>query len=101
MIGNKNFYKTIYVIYNHRDYEDIEFPKKAGVCRYDFGLPYIEEKTLTEQQLVEWIGKCHPNFIKESVFDDKYEAYKAYSKELEKKSKWISDLFKDSVKTEK
>ena len=100
MIGNKDFYKTIYIIYHHQYYEDIKFPEK-GLRRYDFGLPYIEEKTLTEQELIKWIGECHPDFVKESVFDDKYEAYKAYSKELEKKSKWISNLFKDSAKSEK
>ena len=49
MIGSKDLYKTIYIIYNHCDNEDIKFPNKAGICRYDFGLPYVEEKTLTEQ----------------------------------------------------
>ena len=101
MIGNKDFYKTIYIIYNHYGYEDIKFPNKAGICRYDFGLPYIEEKTLTEPELIEWISECNSDFIKESVFDDKYEAYKVWAKELEKKSKWISNLFKDSAKPKK
>ena len=100
MVGNKDFYKTVYVIHNQSDYEDIKFPKE-GIHRYDFGLPYIEEEILTEQELIKWIAECHPDFVKNFVFDDKYEAYKAYSKELEKKTKWISNLFKNSTKAEK
>lgn len=82
---------TLYMIYERSNYQDILIPE-VGLMRYNFGLPYIEERTMTQKGAMIFLHECAPSFIEESVFDDKYLAYKAWAEESRKKQQEIKDF---------
>ena len=81
---------TIWIVYDcGAGYTDIKLPDK-GLLRFNFGLPYIEEKLLTHNEYIKLINSCCIEFIHESVFDDKYLAYKRWQELLNKRVKSIN-----------
>lgn len=80
----------IYIVYDCKyNYQDIK------TDRFNFGLPYIEEKILDDYEYCKFLCDCCIGFLKENVFDDKYLAYKRWNDLLNKKVKEINNFLGD------
>lgn len=82
----------IYIVRDtYSNYQDIKVPD-AGLTRFNFGLPRIEDKLLDTEEFLNFIHGCSKEFMQENVFDNKYLAYKRWQEILNKRVEEINQL---------
>ena len=92
---NKDELYQIWVVYDYEsNFQDLEIPNK-GLERHNLGLPFVEEKLLSHNEYIEFISQCCKEFIEESVFDDKYLAYKRWQELLNARVGKINKILGD------